>query len=248
MRDLAQSGFFSDPTSAPRLILIDGLDECNNEDQRAVVLHAIVRAIRVHGLPFIFLISSRPETDIVSSFNSGKLVGLWNFVSMDDDDLKYQGIRLFLQDSFRSIKETTYNERIISARVARRNSIQHTGQKSSGPYIYPSTVHQIHYKKPNSPVKALDVLLGVRPAQPGKSPFAELDALYMHILSSVEDTALMLDILAILMGYFISWRLRLSLHISNFLCVDQDEVEGIILSLARSPKLSLAIYVYPMHL
>lgn len=65
LKDLIRSGFFTENgMPSPCLILIDGLDECNDEMQQSFFLQAIARAIRVHNLPLIFLISSRPETDI----------------------------------------------------------------------------------------------------------------------------------------------------------------------------------------
>ena len=94
---LVESGFFSFLT--PHLILIDGLDECNDEHHRRTVLRAIACAICEHHLPFIFLVSSRPETDIRMSFNSD-MVGLWNSLALADNYYAETNIRLFLNDSF----------------------------------------------------------------------------------------------------------------------------------------------------
>lgn len=75
--------------------IFDGLDECNNEGYRRVVLHAISHAIHVHNLPFIFLISSRPEADIKFSFHSAELVDLWNSLVLDDLYMANKDIQLF---------------------------------------------------------------------------------------------------------------------------------------------------------
>ena len=53
----------------PRLIIIDGLDECNDIRAQVAILKAISRSFRKHDLPMMFLVVSRPESTIVSLFN-----------------------------------------------------------------------------------------------------------------------------------------------------------------------------------
>ena len=104
-------------------------------------------------------------------------------------------------------------------------------RKSSGQFIYPSTVIKYISITHASPPQQLDVILGVRSACAGDIPFAEIDALYTHILLSVQDTPLMLDILALLMGIFNFGKQNSSANISRFLCVDPVEVDLVLASL-----------------
>ena len=225
---LVQSGFFSFLT--PHLILIDGLDECNDERHRCSVLRAIACAIREHRLPFIFLVSSRPETDIRMSFNSD-MAGLWDSLPLDNNYHTGTDIQLFLNDRFKSIKTTHPMKEHIPLTWPESSVINTLVRKSSGQFIYPSTVIKYISATHASPPRQLDVILGVRSARAGDTPFAEIDALYTHILLSVQDTPLMLDILALLMGIFYFGKQNSSANISQFLCVDPVEVDLVLASL-----------------
>ncbi|KJA22023.1 hypothetical protein HYPSUDRAFT_671599 [Hypholoma sublateritium FD-334 SS-4] len=232
LRYLVQSGFFADPKSAPRLFLVDGLDECNEEGHRSAVLRAIARAIQIHNLPFIFLISSRPETDIRFSFDSAELVKLWTSLALDDHYTADKDIRLFLNDSFQSIKETHPMRRHILPVWPLRSAVDTLATKSSGQFIYASTVIKYISNIRTSPPRQLDVILGIHPARSGDIPFSEIDALYTHILASVQDRALMLDILALLMGYLNLDFAKSASFISWFLGVDQEDIDMVFSSLA----------------
>lgn len=76
LRDVALEGFFKNQRTAPRLVLIDGLDECDRQDSRRVVLLSIAKVLRELNFPLIFLIASRPEEDIQLTFDSTPLTGL----------------------------------------------------------------------------------------------------------------------------------------------------------------------------
>ena len=70
-------------------------------------------------------------------------------------------------------------------------------QKSSGQFIYASTVIRYVASIRHKPVDRLDIILGIRPPQ-RDLPFAELDALYTHILSGAEDIEHVLEILGVI--------------------------------------------------
>ena len=106
LNDLALSGFFNDSATSPRLVVIDGLDECLRHDHRNYILRAIARALREHHIPLIFLVSSRPESDIMTTFHSEDLKDMWNSVVLDNSFSPGHDIRIFMNDSFRTIKET----------------------------------------------------------------------------------------------------------------------------------------------
>jgi hypothetical protein len=53
----------------PRLIVIDGLDECQSSDTQCELLRAIAQAIRQVSYPLRFLVTSRPEAHIMHIFN-----------------------------------------------------------------------------------------------------------------------------------------------------------------------------------
>jgi hypothetical protein len=60
--------------------------------------------------------------------------------------------------------------------------------KSSGQFIYASTVVKYVSSLRHQPADRLNVVLGIQPPRHAREmPFGELDALYMHILSAVEE-------------------------------------------------------------
>jgi hypothetical protein len=67
--------------------------------------------------------------------------------------------------------------------------------KSSGQFIYASVVAKYVKSSRHRPHHRLDVVLNLRPAL-RDLPFAELDALYTHILSSVDDIERILNIIS----------------------------------------------------
>ena len=68
--------------------------------------------------------------------------------------------------------------------------------KSSGQFIYASTVINYVSSIRHKPTDRLDIILGIRLPQKDL-PFSELDALYTHILAAVEDIECVLEILGI---------------------------------------------------
>jgi len=65
LQQLSQQG-----VTYPIVIIIDGLDECINHDERTVLLRAISVATTQYSAPLKFLITSRPEVQISGIFNT----------------------------------------------------------------------------------------------------------------------------------------------------------------------------------
>ncbi|KAF9470575.1 hypothetical protein BDN70DRAFT_781615, partial [Pholiota conissans] len=140
LKDLSASGYFSNPEINPRLIIIDGLDECADPKMQSMILRTLADALRAQKFPLIFLISSRPEQNIQLTFSSDSLTGLWKSLVLDytykpDDD-----IRTFLEDSFQEIKSTHPHRKYIPNDWPSELNINHLIKKSSGQFIYASVV------------------------------------------------------------------------------------------------------------
>jgi len=65
LQQLSQQG-----VTYPTIIIIDGLDECLNHDERTILLCAISLAAAQYSAPIKFLITSRPEVPIARAFNA----------------------------------------------------------------------------------------------------------------------------------------------------------------------------------
>ena len=107
-----------------------------------------------------------------------------------------EDIRLFLTDKFQEIKSTHRLRAYIPAQWPLPDVLDRLVRKSSGQFIYASTI--IHYVSSiqHKPTDRLDIVLGIHPPQ-RDLPFAELDALYAHIFTGMEDLERVLEILSL---------------------------------------------------
>jgi len=222
---LAESGFFSEPT-ARRLVIIDGLDECSDREVQKNIVEVIANGYQQHRLPLVFLITSRPEQDISLVFDTGILLTASRRIVLDDFYLPDEDIEVFLTDKFQEIKSSHPRRAYIPPHWPLPDVLNQLISKSSGQFIYPSTVIRYVTSIRHKPTDRLDIVLGIRPPQ-RELPFAELDAFYTHILAGVEDVERVLDILSII--FFSNNPLLISKWtspmIENFLSLQPGDVE-----------------------
>ncbi|KAF9472896.1 hypothetical protein BDN70DRAFT_844049, partial [Pholiota conissans] len=124
----------------PWLVVVDGLDECDDPKMQSMILGIIAEAFRSQNLPLIFLIASRPEQNIKHTFSSSTLSGLWRSVVLDDTYKPNDDIHLFLMDSFHEIKTTHPHCHLIPETWPRKSDVDTLIRKSSGQFIYASQV------------------------------------------------------------------------------------------------------------
>ncbi|KAF9545178.1 hypothetical protein CPC08DRAFT_769913 [Agrocybe pediades] len=185
----------SGTTHIPRLIIIDGLDECNaNIDSQTDLLLTLQEV--TSATPFIrFFVCSRPESHLNSAFSSPRMATISYKIFLDDHYSARKDIELYLEDRFREIKEGHAFKYKLPTTWPRPEIISNLAYKSSGQFIYASTVVRYVESPRHRPDQRLDAVLNLRP--PFKDlPFTELDALYRHIISKAEDPSTVLDILA----------------------------------------------------
>jgi len=178
----------------PTVIVIDGLDECLNHEERITLLHAISTGARQDSPPLKFLITSRPELSITRVFNSNPVVEVSARHSLDDEPESMEDVEHFLSAKFDEIKRTHPSKRHIPHDWPSSRVKADLAQKSSGQFIYPATIIRYISSPRHSPTLRLDMILKLR-APSGESPFAQLDALYRYILLSCEDVELALRII-----------------------------------------------------
>jgi len=178
----------------PTVIVIDGLDECLNHEERTTLLHAISTAAGQDSAPLKFLITSRSEVPIARVFSATPVVEVSARHSLDDEPESMDDVEYFLSAKFDEIKRTHPSRRHISQDWPSLQAKADLMQKSSGQFIYPATVIRYISSPRHSPMLRLDMILKVQPLS-GESPFAQLDALYRYILLSCEDVELALRII-----------------------------------------------------
>jgi hypothetical protein len=184
----------------PRLVMIDGLDECADPKIQCAILKAVaVMATRRMRRPLRILIISRPESHIMQTFDYEPIFQSINLISLDLGTYNANhDIELFLHQEFEQIKRThplgRYGHLPVSWPGPER--ISDIARKSSGQFVYASVVMKYIQSSKHNPKSRMDVILGISPKPNHDTPFAELDALYTHIFMSVEDTPLVKQILA----------------------------------------------------
>ena len=178
----------------PRLIVIDGLDECDNTEIQSHILRAAATATRRLRRPFRILITCRPEIHIMQTLNDST----FNYSELDLGKRNAShDIELFLNDKFKELKNnhpltkhgsfpTSWPGPDIIAKIT---------ENASGQFIYASAIMAYIKSIKSSPVDRLNIILGSFDKPDSDKPFAPLDALYMHIFSSVEDDSLLRQIL-----------------------------------------------------
>jgi len=71
--------------SCPTVVIIDGLDECLNHDERKILLRAISIATAQYSAPLKFVITSRPEVSIARIFNATPVNEVCTQHSLDNE-------------------------------------------------------------------------------------------------------------------------------------------------------------------
>ena len=199
-RELIDMGCLN-TTSARHLIIIDGLDECDTATVQCHVLDVIFLLFQKYRLPLIILIGSRPERHLTHSFSNESLFRFHTTLALDNTYKPDDDIWLFLTDNFRRIKDIHPMRRYLDPSWPSDAVLEGLVKRSSGQFIYASTVVKYVSSIRHQPADRLNVALGIQPPRHSHEvPFGELDALYQHIFSFVDDR----ENLLLILGFFLS--------------------------------------------
>jgi hypothetical protein len=188
-------------TDLPNVIIIDGLDECMDGAQ-VHILDMIFAIGKRSKFSFKFLVASRPELEISVAMGDGRTREGLTRLPLDADIASFHDIRRFLQDKFDEVRFTHPMRSDLPSSWPSNKDIGTLVNKSSGQFIYASTVAKFISSPRHGPDHRLEIILNLRPK--GKDlPFAELDSLYRYVFSSVEDTTTTVYIIAtaLILGY-----------------------------------------------
>jgi hypothetical protein len=219
--------------SRPRLIILDGLDECRTTSAQTHILNALSTAVKDLHIPLWFLIASRSEQDIRQSFNDQNGLGSLSFsIALDDTYRPDDDIQVFLQSTFDKIKQNHPSKTHLPTSWPSSQDIGRLVRKSSGQFIFASTVAKYVNSNRHWPPDRLEIIFGH--SAPGEeTPFAELDSLYHLILSSVADIEKVKEILMILVlqPFPVAWSKQTSMLIEEFLFYRPGEINMILADL-----------------
>jgi len=189
-------------TSWPKLIIIDGLDECQSEVAQENILRALNTAIKQDSFPFRILVASRAEPQICDIFEEELI--RYTSIPLEDTHDADRDIAIYLRSSFASILRKHRNNRSMAALPRpwpSESIIQTLVSKASGQFVYAATVIRFVDVRHQLPSHRLDIALGLRVPEGvvTPAPFAELDKLYLEIFSALADPPFTLRVLGALL-------------------------------------------------
>ena len=206
------------------LVIIDGLDECNDKATQQLILRLLCETITVHKLPLRFLIGSRPETHIRHSFDQESLYTITRRVVLDETFDTAICIRVFLQDGFAKICANNPILSHVEQPWPEEGIIDLLVQRSSGQFIYAATVLKFVGADFCSPTKQLALVL-----KPSPSAFSDLDQLYTQILSVYSAEVNIVEVLGIIIAFD---EKNLPVVVEDILGMEEDELKLVLRGLS----------------
>ncbi|KAF4618826.1 hypothetical protein D9613_010080 [Agrocybe pediades] len=184
------------PSPPGLLIVIDGLDECVDRTSQQEILEGLSDSEYAKTIPPIqILITSRPEPEITSSFDSMNMKDTHTRLALDSEYQTRADIELYLRDSFKKIKSNHPFRGYLSGSWPDNKLLVSLLNKSSGQFIYAASVVKYVGSIRHRPDHRLEAALHLRPHN-GDLPFAQLDSLYTMILQSALDFEKVFQILS----------------------------------------------------
>ena len=185
-------------SSRPRLVILDGFDECGDANTQKYILEVFSQAVARISFPLIFLVTSRPEQAIRNSFNKVSMSRLTKQLSLDDTYEPDADIKILIESKCEEIRETHPARASLPSPWPSHHAIEQLVTKLSGQFIYASTVLKFIESPKHRPQDRLNIIFGISPAE-NDVPFAELDALYRQIFSTAIDVDKLRNVLSIIL-------------------------------------------------
>ncbi|PPR01639.1 hypothetical protein CVT24_001618 [Panaeolus cyanescens] len=168
----------------PTVIVVDGLDECQDEDGQKQVLDAIATLVQHPNIfQFSVFLSSRPDLAIRSWFGSldheagplADIVPLLDHCNSDDD------IRLYVLDEMSTICKTHPLKSQLPPSWPSHDDVDTIVKRASGQFIYATTVMKYINDPRQHPYRRLEHIVH-NTVPETDHPYTTLDALYLSIL------------------------------------------------------------------
>ncbi|KAL0062731.1 hypothetical protein AAF712_010426 [Marasmius tenuissimus] len=197
LRWSSQRAIWGSPVG-PHIVILDGLDECGNEETQLRIL-AIIRSAyeQTAQFPLRFLICSRPEAWIREAFCDEHLRKLLKVVVLDETFEPNRDIREYYLHHFREIASSPkYNHIPFPSPWPSERDLEILVERACGQFVYAATVIRFIKLAYEHPIVQLRIIIErTRPRQ-GTSPYQQLDVLYDLILSVHPNREELLSVLA----------------------------------------------------
>ncbi|KAF9035986.1 hypothetical protein BJ165DRAFT_1395538 [Panaeolus papilionaceus] len=194
--DMASQG--SAACVLPRVIVIDGLDECKEEANQIQVLEALSTLISHQDVfPCSVFLASRPEVAIRTWMTNKqskdpqllRSISLLNHCDSDHD------IEVFVNDETTEIKQSHPLNYRIPAGWPSPELIKEIIKRASGQFVFAAIIIKYIKDLRGDPCERLEAILK-HTLPSDDQPYADLDALYLHILRQTKHPKLVHKILA----------------------------------------------------
>ncbi|KAJ8076234.1 hypothetical protein PM082_000653 [Marasmius tenuissimus] len=185
----------------PRIVILDGLDECGNEETQLRIL-AIIRSAYEQNpqFPLRFLICSRPEAWLREAFVNDRLRKLSKVIVLDETYEPNKDIRHYYLHHFREIASSPkYSQIPFPSPWPSELELDILVERSCGQFVYAATVVRFIILAYCHPFIQLRTIIDRTRPRRGTSPYQQLDVLYDFILSVHPDREELLSVLAALL-------------------------------------------------
>ncbi|KAJ7915367.1 hypothetical protein B0H13DRAFT_2000557 [Mycena leptocephala] len=182
---------FKEVTSLQRLpvIVIDGLDECEDHRIQGQILQLFIGAVQEHQIPLRILVVSRPESHLREMLSNKLDICLQ--LELTADDSAYEDIRNYIRHEFSRIRrERSSSGTVLEDPWPPDSAIEQLVRKSSATFVYASTVIKFVDDEYFHPDDRLQKMLQLDPQST-----APLDDLYTEILSLASRHPMLLSVL-----------------------------------------------------
>jgi hypothetical protein len=184
----------------PIVIVIDGLDECEDFNSQRDILTLIGQVAMDPSVAIRFVIASRPEHQICDMFNKEPLFSGTRRLILDEEYDAEADIERYLHEKFEEIY--SHNRDImpdVENPWPSRDNLQKLVWRASGQFIYAVTVVNFVSSDTDfhTPEESLEIILHPSPMQ--ASAFSELDRLYTQILSLYPNSEVLVQTLGVVL-------------------------------------------------
>jgi hypothetical protein len=163
------------------IIVLDGLDECEDHRVQQQILRLLIGAIRDHRLPIRLLIASRPEPHLREVLETKETFALCRHSPLSADQSAFDDIRKYFVDELSRIHSESMARGIdLGPEWPSQDTVDQLVKTSSATFIYATTVIRFIDDEYHHPALRLESVLKLDPQST-----APLDDLYTQILSFV---------------------------------------------------------------
>lgn len=177
---------------AELVIIIDGLDECSESTAQQTIIEIVAASVREQSTPFRWIILSRPEPHIVSTFKSPLVQPLYFDLDLPVSRDVDNDIFRYLSDELSTVRR----EHGLPASWPSDKEIGVLVELSAGLFIYAATVVRfVRQENSSGPEDQLRLVLNLSSLARSRSdadehPLSELDEFYRLIMRRIPSKVL----------------------------------------------------------